>query len=248
MKFHLFALIFLSVSTAAFAQESDTDGPVNPSASNEIIFEHPDRDKGGLFYLMLGNSSLNMDSLNQRLETAGYSKMNQNFTSIGIGGHALLDRLVIGGEFQGLIEKKVSTGSYRTAVSGGYALVNAGYVMYSKRTLRVYPQAGVGLGTISLNINDSSTPSFDQLLINPKRGTSATNSSILLNFALAADGLIAGEGSGSRRVFVFGFRAGYLWSVSSDGWRNSEGSIGGGPGIGFTGPYLQIVIGGGFLD
>lgn len=248
MKPYLFALMLLALSTSAFAQDTKNEpaDDTEQKTSNEIIFERPD--KGGLFYLILGNSSPDMDALNKRLDSAGYPKVNQNFTTIGIGGHALLDKLVIGGELQGLLEKKMSNGTYNTMVSGGYGLVNAGYVVYTKKTMRLYPQVGMGFGTMTMNMNDAATPTFDQLLANPKHGSSVSNSSFLLNFAVAADGILSGSGGGSHSIFVFGFRAGYLWSVSSGDWRNTEGSIAGGPTIGFTGPYLQVVVGGGFLE
>ncbi|MBI5179026.1 MAG: hypothetical protein HZA04_07170 [Nitrospinae bacterium] len=243
-KAYLFMALFLALATPAFAQEPEPDD--EKTEKNAITFINPDR--GGAFYLLLGTSSPDVDSLNQRLETAGYSKLSQNFTTVGFGGHAILDKWVVGGEIQGLAEKSSATSTYRTRVNGGYLLVNVGYTVYEKPSLRVFPQAGLGFGTLNLSINETSSPTFDQTLADPKRGAALVNSSMLLNLGIAADGIIAPPESGKGGFWVFGFRAGYLFTIYQDGWRNIEGASSGGPSAGFTGPYLQVVLGGGFYN
>jgi hypothetical protein len=248
LTLRLIVIILLATTSLAFAQEADTDkqAEANGTKENPIIFEDPAR--GGVFYFIVGSASPDMDALNKRLETAGYSKLSRNFTTYGLGGHAIVDKWVIGGELVGFPETSASNATYATKLSGGYLLVNLGYEVYKKPSLRVYPQVGLGSGSLTLTVNDNSTATFDQTLASPPRGTSMHVNSMILNLALAADGIISPPASGKGGFFVFGFRAGYLITLFQDDWRNSQGAIAGGPSGGFTGPYVEIVLGGGFFN
>ena len=203
---------------------------------------------GGVFYLMLGNNSLDLDALNSRLSSNGYSTLDKNFVMFGIGGHAVMDDWIAGGEIHWMNQQKTSNGTYDLYVTGGYLMVNAGYVVRRADSYMIYPMAGIGIGTLTINEQSTASQTFDQALTAPKGGT-LTHTSAVFNIAIAADGLapFTKTDNNVNMPFAFGFRAGYLFSTPIGGWQNMNGEASGGPSFSFTGPYLQVIIGLGFM-
>lgn len=251
--FAAFCLVALLMVTPTWAGDlSAGAGPETESAENQqpntdILFVKNNR--GAVFYLMLGNNSLDLDTLNSSLAAKGYSTLDKNFVMFGVGGHAVMDNWVVGGEAHGMNQQKTSSGAYNLYVSGGYFLVNAGYVVRRSDSYLIYPMVGLGLGTLTLNIQSATSPTFDQALANPKSGTQLTHTSAVFNLALAADGMspVYHAGDNTHMPFTFGFRAGYLFSTPIGGWQSLEGNASGGPTFSFTGPYLQVIMGLGFM-
>jgi hypothetical protein len=58
---------------------------------------------GGRGYVVMGTSMLDIDELNTSLSNAGYSELSDNFFTLGGGGHAIINRIIIGGEGHGLM-------------------------------------------------------------------------------------------------------------------------------------------------
>ncbi len=228
-------------------KEAETESVENPRPNTDLVFVK--NRQGALFYLMLGNNSLDLDALNSRLSSNGYSTLEKNFVMFGVGGHAVMDNWIAGGEAHWMNRQKTTSGAYDLYVTGGYFMVNAGYVVRRADTYMIYPMAGIGFGTLTLNIQSATSPTFDQALANPKSGTQLTHSSAVFNIALAADGLapVIHTGSSIHMPFTFGFRAGYLFSTPLGGWQSTEGDSSGGPSLSFTGPYMQITMGLGFM-
>ncbi len=226
---------------------AEADTGENQAPNTDIQFVK--NQHGAVFYLMLGNNSFDLDSLNSRLSANGYSTLDKNFVMFGVGGHAVMDNWIAGGEIHWMNQQRTSSGAYNLYANGGYFLVNAGYVVRRSDNYMIYPMAGIGLGTFSLNIQSATSPTFEQTLADPKRGTQLTYTSAIFNIALAADGLapVFHTGNGIHVPFTFGFRAGYLFSTPIGGWQSLEGDASGGPTPSFSGPYLQIIIGLGFM-
>lgn len=204
---------------------------------------------GAAFYLMLGNNSLDLDALNDSLKANNYSAIDKNFVMIGVGGHAVISDWIAGGELHFMNPQKVSSGTHSLNVTGGYLLANVGYVARRAENYIIYPTVGIGFGTLTLNIQPVGSANFDQVLANPGRGAQLSYDTLVFNIALAADGFAPLTESGDTRVpLIFGFRAGYLFSSPLGGWQSPEGKVGGGPSPSFAGPYLQIVVGLGFMN
>lgn len=201
--------------------------------------------EGGRGYFMFGGSAIEIKDLNSRLEAQGYSKISDNFFSFGGGCHRIIGRVIIGGEGHRLIGKEVTSKNYKTSLEAGYGFFNLGYIVYSTEKLKVYPLVGLGGGRMTLNIVEKGTsPSFDDVLNNPRRGVELSTGSFLLNFALGADYLLRfdkdekGEGG-----LIFGLRLGYIFAPSRGDWKMGEVDIFGAPDASITGPYIRLMIG-----
>lgn len=234
------ALLFAPAAASAAEEENQT-----PNTDLVVV----KNDRGGALYLILGNRTMEINGLNSALSSAGHQPFDRNFISMGMGGHAILGDLVLGLEGHGLSRKQGSTAAWRTTASAWYFLANAGWVVKRAPGYILYPQAGVGFGAFNLFIDATSPATFGQTLANPAQGTSLSKNSWVFNLALAADGFHPlGSTSGGKEIpFIFGFRAGYLFSSGMGEWRTNGGDIAGGPDAPFNGPYLEIVIGLGLL-
>ena len=202
---------------------------------------------GGMGYFMLGGGKLDIDALNTQLESTGHSTLSDNFISFGGGGHSLKGRLIIGGEGHGLSAQDTESGDYTIAIGAGYGFFNIGYSLYSTGTLNLYPILGIGGGGLSVRIMEKGTsPSFNQVLNNPKRGVDLSTGGWLLNLALGTDYIFAMEkdkrGQGG---FALGLRIGYVFAPIKGDWAMDGMDISGGPDLGITGPYIRLMIGGG---
>lgn len=205
--------------------------------------------RGGMGYFMFGGSIIDINSLNSRLENKGYSKLSNNFISFGGGGHGIINKVIIGGEGHGLIGKETTSGNYKTSLNCGYGFFNLGYIIYSTRNFNIYPLLGLGGGGMSLKIVERGTPSFDEVLDNPKRSTELSTGGLLIHLSVGTDYLLkkvcgCGEGEGG---LVFGLRVGYILAPFKGDWEMDGLDISEGPEIGITGPYIRLMIGfGGF--
>ena len=200
----------------------------------------------GAGYFMFGGSFLDIGRLSTALERSGYSGLSGDFFTLGGGGHVVIGRLVLGGEGHGFSGKSSANGRYKIALSGGCGFFNLGYVLYSGKGLQVYPLCGLGAGSITLNITDRRTASFEDVLNDPGRSARLSTSGFLLNLGLQAEKFI-GFGSRSRGEggLVIGVRAGYMFAPVKGGWELEKIEIDGGPGTAFAGPYIRLIIGAG---
>jgi hypothetical protein len=119
--------------------------------------------------------------------------------------------------------------------------------VYSTEDLRVYPLLGLGGGGMSLNIVERGTsPSFDEVLDDPKRDVELSTGGFLLNLALGTDYLLKlGGDEKEESCFIFGLRTGYIFAPIKGNWEMDGVDISGGPDVGITGPYIRLMIGGG---
>jgi hypothetical protein len=195
---------------------------------------------------MFGGSFLDIGRLSTALERSGYSGFSGDFFTLGGGGHVVIGRLVLGGEGHGFSGKSSGNARFKTALSGGCGFFNLGYVLYSGKGLRIYPLCGLGAGSITLNITDRRTASFEDVLDDPGRSARLSTSGFLLNLGLQAEKFI-GFGSRSRGEggLVIGVRAGYTFAPVKGGWELEKMEIEGGPGTAFAGPYIRLIIGAG---
>jgi len=200
--------------------------------------------EGGAGYLMLGVNSTSISGLNESLMAGGYSAHPRRFFSLGGGGHAVIGRLILGGEGQTLAGREAGNPAYKTTLSGGFGLFNLGYVLCSGEDFMIYPLAGIGAGEIDLEIMERGTASFEEVLDNPGRGSKLATSGFLLNLAVGAEKIVR-LGGGRRGGLILGIRAGYIFAPVKGGWELDKLEIPGGPGISLQGPYLRLLIGAG---
>ena len=206
------------------------------------------REGVGMGYSMFGTSTLDIDALNSRLKSKGYSGISDGFFSVGGGGHAIINnKVIIGGEGHTLLGDKVTIEKYESSVTVGYGFFNLGYILYSLNQLRLYPLLGIGGGVMNLKIREKPVSlSFDDVLDDPEKSVELSTSGFLMSFAVGMDYLLllGGDESG-RGGLVFGFRAGYTLSPFKSGWQLDEKEISDAPEMGITGPFIRMTFGGG---
>ncbi len=206
------------------------------------------KEGGAMGYAMFGKSTIDLKDLNAKLEGKGYSKISDNFFSVGGGGHGIIkNRIIIGGEGHGLLGEEVTSGNYKNSINIAYVFFNLGYIVYSIKELRVYPLLGFGGGGMNLKIVEKLTSlSFDNILDDPRRGIQISTGGFLFNLALGMDYLLKlGEDEEGRAGMSLGLRVGYTLSPFKGSWKMDEIEISGAPEIGITGPYIRLMIGGG---
>jgi hypothetical protein len=206
--------------------------------------------KGGMGYFMIGACLMNLDNLNSRLTDNGYTGLSDNFFTLGGGGHAILNRMIIGGEGQAMLGDRETGGTFKTSLGGGYGLFNLGYVVYSTGSIRIYPLLGIGGGGVNLGIYEQGiAPSFDEVLQDPRRNADLFTGGFLLSFAIGTEYFLkTGTDEEEESGWIFGIRAGYTLTPIQGDWHISETVVSAGPDLGITGPYLRIMIGGGGFE
>ncbi len=200
---------------------------------------------GGFGYFAVGSQSIDIKGLNTRLKVFGYPAFEENYITAGGGGHAVIGNLIIGGEGTALIQTGDQVmGNFRTSFSGGYGAFTLGYIIYSTDAMTLYPQLGLGGGGMNLTIAERSSPSFDEVLSNPRRGVELSSMSFLVDLGVGARYLFSFR-ERSRGGLTIGVRGGYVHSLNDKRWRLDEVAIPGGPSGAFSGFYLRLTIGGG---
>ena len=217
-------------------------------SSGDVVSEEADSTKVFRGYFMIGGTAFDIDPLNSRLKTKGYTEFSDEFFSIGGGffskasGRVLVGvegHLLVGEEKSSVIGSK----SYSSSAIGGYGFLNTGYLMVENDFLDLYPVLGIGIGGIGFKIGQSS---FDDILDDPQSAATLNTFSFLLNLALGADYKIEMPEIGTDESFlVIGLRGGYALSLFDSGWFMDEFSLSGDPEGGIGGPYFRITIGGG---
>ncbi|MBC8179914.1 hypothetical protein H8E88_02210 [candidate division KSB1 bacterium] len=236
-KLYLICLLILSLifSSYAFAQEKTK------------------KSGGGRGYSIMGLSVLNIDDLNSRLKSAGYPEFSNNFFSIGGGGHGIINKLIIGGQGGALLvgeeTTKLGKDIFNSTLVGGYGFFDIGYIALSKKGFNIYPMLGVGFGGLTFKIAEDSSPKFDNLLSDPQRSVELNYGGLLLNVSLGVDYLIkfAEDKTGTGGLIV-GLQAGYMLAPFTHDWKMDENDVTGGPDIGFNGPYIKFLFGGGGMS
>ena len=233
-------LIVVTATLILFSTTSQSQGLVKHA-----------REGGGMGYSMFGWGTLDIEALNSRLESKGYSSMSDNFFSVGGGGHGIINnKVIIGGEGHTLLGEEITSGNYKNSINVGYGFFNVGYIVYSKKQLRLYPLLGIGGGGINLKIKEKPVSlSFDDVLNDPERSVELSTGGFLLSFAVGMDYLLllGGDEEGEGGL-VFGLRAGYTLSPFKRGWEMDEIEISGAPDIGITGPFIRLMFGGGGFE
>ena len=203
---------------------------------------------GGMGYSIFGRSFLDLKDFNAKLESNGYSAITENFFSVGGGGHGIIkNKFIIGGEGHSLLGGGTTVGTYENSLIINYGFLDFGYIIYSVGELRLYPLIGLGGGGMKFKISEKLTSlSFDDILDTPDRNSEISKSSFLLNLAFGLDYLLKfAEDEKGRGGMLLGLRAGYCVSPFKSNWNMGEIEISGVPDLGFTGPYIRLMIGGG---
>jgi len=201
---------------------------------------------GGGGGFMVGVSQFDLNTLNDKLKAKGFEDLGDNQIFFGGGGYGIINgKILLGGEGGGF-SKDVASSTQKASLSGGYGFFDIGYVIFSKSGFNLFPLLGIGGGGFSLRIVERApSPTFDEILDNPKREANISTGSFLFNFALGLDYLLAlGEDKEGRGGLLLGIRAGYIFDPTKADWKMTDQDVLKGPDIRFTGPYVHLVLGG----
>lgn len=200
-------------------------------------------------YASFGNSIVNIKNLNTNLENLGYSKMSDNFVSVGGGSHAISNGLVIGGEGHSISGKKTKSKEYETSISILYGFFYLGHSLYSTDNLILYPSVGIGAGRFNLKILEKGSLTFNEVLKGPRRSTRLSTGGLLINPSLGFDYLLSlRKTEKNSSGIVIGLRAGYIFAPVKGNWSMEGMKILEGPKIGVSGPYIRLIIGSGGIS
>ncbi|NOY77102.1 MAG: hypothetical protein GXO76_04455 [Calditrichaeota bacterium] len=202
---------------------------------------------GGLGYFMVGAATIDLSDLNAALHAAGYPKLSDRFLSMGGGGLAFINRLIIGGEGSGLSEASVTANGNRITLTGGYGMFEMGYLLFSAQKGGLYPLLGIGGGGLNLNLaEENQSVKFSEILNTPKGSVQLSSGAFLINLGLGGHYFLrSADRKGEASGFLVGFRLGYVLALTSKNWELQNGTVLDAPKTTFSGPYFQLTIGGG---
>lgn len=231
-----------ATSTPATAPASTTD-------ADEACDEHKRPEAEGFGAFLLGLGLFDFDDLSDTLQAAGYERLDDVGTIIGGEGHAILKSgFVIGGRGAALLYGTVSgPDSFDGEVSGGFGMADFGFAPVHTRTLLFSATAGVGGYGLSLDLQEGTRATFDEVLDDPRRSASLSTGGILLAVTLALDARIPlprDESEPGEGYFAIGVRVGGLYGPQLSEWSGSDGEeVARGPSGALRGGYAAVTIG-----
>lgn len=208
----------------------------------------------GRGYLTLGAAVPEVAALNRRLSSSGHATIADTVPTIGGGGHAVLNRWILGAEGHAFVvparAAAVGARQIERAVGAASGFVDVGYIVVRRADVEVYPLVGIGGGGMQLKLTDRSPSQFDEVLADPRQSASLTVGGFLMQAAVGIERFVVlrrSEAGGriSEGGLTFGLRAGYVFGPLQGDWKLQGATAAGGPDMGITGPYVRVVIGGG---
>jgi hypothetical protein len=198
---------------------------------------------------MFGVHWLDVSELNDELQSGGLATFDSAVFTYGGSGHGFIgDRIIIGGEGHGFSQES-SNSTYVQRLSGGYGFFNAGYVLFDRWNLRLYPMAGIGGGAVTLRISEIASLTFDDIIANPAREVQVSTGGFLAQIGGGLDYfLVLNETDEERSGLVLGARVGYTFPFSKADWSMGTQNIIGGPDLGIEGLYVRFMVGGGAVE
>lgn len=233
-------IVFWIVSGPLLAQKEEI----------EKITEFIKKKRINAAYFLVGGDLLNQGKLNNYLDQRALPALGENYFTIGLGGHIIHDRFVIGLEVQKFIEKKhITTREFNTSIMGKYWLLNLGYLLYSRKGFMIYPLLGMGLGELNLRVIENNISSFEDITMY-QRGSESRTMSLLINMGWGFDYFINfNEKRKGQNNIVVGVRVGYKISAVKFDWSVNHIQVADGPNAGLCGVYLKVIVGlGGWVE
>jgi hypothetical protein len=168
---------------------------------------------------------------------------------IGGEGHAVFDSGFVAGGRGAAILGPNGNGpdDLQTEFGGGFGMVDLGFAFVHEPALLVTLTGGIGGYGMNLRIGEDQNLRFDDVLKNPRRGTTLTYGGLLVGATAGIDGRVPigkVDERGRRGFFTLGARVGALYGPSLGDWGLPDGSDAKrGPHVGLTGFYAAVAIG-----
>ncbi|MCC6012643.1 hypothetical protein LM594_06750 [Candidatus Caldipriscus sp.] len=182
---------------------------------------------GGFGHFNLSLRFPQISELSNYLRDKGYGELKGYFVSTGGSGYGVIEKVLIGGEGGSFIGASVRSESLKRTAR------IVGYLLYSNKRFNFYGILGIGGGSINITLIEDYSGSFDSAFVNPPRTAKFSNGSYLIKASLQGDVSLYG--------LSLGLKVGYSHALGG-GWN-----VVGGPRASAGGPFLNIIVGGGFL-
>jgi hypothetical protein len=195
---------------------------------------------GGFGHFNLSLRFPQISDLSDYLKNNGYGELKGYFVSTGGSGYGVIKKVLIGGEGGSFIGASVRNESLkRTAyIDGSFGFFDIGYLLYSNKRFNFYGILGIGGGSINITLIEDYSGSFDSAFDNPPRAAKFSNGSYLIKASLQGDVSLYG--------LSLGLKVGYSHALGG-GWKVWDREVSEGPRASAGGPFLSIIVGGGFL-
>ncbi len=204
------------------------------------------RQSEGRGFFTISWEQSNLDKLNASLADYGYGALSNQFYGMGGLGYGVVKNFILGGEGYALWGNKTDSKGYHLTASGGYGLFNFGVLVHHKKLCNIYPYCGVGGGALSLKIMETGTPSFEEVLANPNRGSQLSIAGFMVSIGIGMDKIIImKKEKNAEGGMALGLRIGYQFTPIKGDWVFDEELTSGGPSLGIQGPFVRLLIGGG---
>ncbi|MDZ7262335.1 MAG: hypothetical protein ONB05_09560, partial [candidate division KSB1 bacterium] len=185
---------------------------------------------GGAGGFEFGLNRFDSGELSTKLQAKGFEALEKNNFSLGGSGYGIIgEKILLGGGGYGF-QQDVFSDTLKASVSAGYGVFNVGYVVFSKKGLRLFPMIGIGGGGVNLKIVERGViPTFDEVLDNPRREANVSTGSFLVQFAVGMDYFLKlGEDEKGAGGLLFGIRAGYTFAPTKADWKMEDMDVLGG--------------------
>jgi hypothetical protein len=208
------------------------------SATSAIAFS---QSRGYAGYIRLGTMSIH-DARSVLPELAnGISGFTSSFSGIGGELEYRAKRTVIGAELMILSQGPHNSGADYAEPFTGAAMLKTGYAVVDKKSFIIYPNAGVGFGTVVLNTYQKSGNLKKQLhsiyLIEPVFDLGLSSDVIIYRF----------KRDMPSGILPVGIRAGYRFAFDSNDWHRTNGSDLSKTNYSITGWYFSVALGIGYI-
>ena len=194
----------------------------------------------GRSFFMGGVAWLDLDELNSRMNALGLTEFSEYGLSLAIGWDMIFNRMVSGGELEGIFWRTNETDGVRQKFWAGRLLFNSGFQILSSDRIFLYPLLGLGGGIARLWIGPEQISFDDALAI--QSPDPLYQFTVVINLGVGFDVLFP-LWRGYKNILL-GFRGGYMFDpVRSSRWYRGGPDITGGPDVNVQGPYIQVVLG-----
>lgn len=188
----------------------------------------------GRLFLTGGLQVLDVAELNQRLRARGLPTFSEERLALGLGIDRRVGPWLLGAEGALLPAEETSAGGLRRSLGARYGVLQAGFLLPLASGLRVYPLAGVGLGSVELTTSGGDAVGFDDVLDGPVPGSEVGTGGLMLQGGLGVDLAVGGV--------TVGVRGGYTFTPGAAEWSRRGETVEDAPDVGLEGAFLRAVL------
>ena len=198
--------------------------------------------RGYAGYIRIG--TMNVSSARNALPIVvpGIAAFTSTFTGIGGELEYRVNRTVFDAELMMMSHGPVSSGDRYAEPFTGAAMFKTGYVTFYRKNFLVYPNAGVGFGSVLVNTYQKSGDVKKELhtiyLIQPVFDLGLSSNLIVYRF----------KNDISTGVLPVGARAGYRFSSTSNKWHRVEKLDASSANYSMRGWYVSVALGMGYIS